>query len=88
MGDAFRQIVFGFLRWSGMIRLFQLLRRNQIIILAAHGVMDRHDTTFWEPLRPQLSPAKLEEYLHILSKRYHFISLMDAVDMLEGRKPM
>ena len=76
------------MRWLGLIRLFQFFRRNQIVILMAHGVMDERDNHSWKPLRPQLSRNKLEEYLRVLSKRYRFISLADAVEMLQGHKPM
>jgi peptidoglycan/xylan/chitin deacetylase (PgdA/CDA1 family) len=74
------------MRWTGVIRLFQFIHRNQIIILTIHGVMDDTDNTLWKPLRRRLSRHKLKEYLNILSKRYRFISLVDAVDMLQGRK--
>jgi peptidoglycan/xylan/chitin deacetylase (PgdA/CDA1 family) len=72
----------------GLLRLFQFLHRHQIVIWMAHGVMDDHDHPLWIPLRPQLSRQKLDEYLRLLAKRYHFVSLMDAVEMLQGRKPV
>ncbi len=53
-----------------------------------HGVMDGEDRPSWEPLRPFLPRYKLEEYLRVLSKTYHFVSLRDAVEMLQGRTPM
>jgi len=53
-----------------------------------HGVMDERDNHSWKPLRPQLSRNKLEEYLRVLSKRYRLISLADAVEMLQGHRPM
>jgi len=53
-----------------------------------HGVMDDLDNPSWKPLRPRLSRDKLEEYLKVLSKKYRFVSLSDAVEMLQGRKPM
>jgi len=76
------------MRWLGLIRLFQFVRRNQVVILTIHGVMDDQDDPTWKPLRPQLSRKKLDEHLKALSKRYHFVSLMDAMEMLQGRKPM
>lgn len=83
-----RRLVLILMCWIGLIRLFQFVRRNQIVILAIHGVMDERDNPSWKPLRPQLSRNKLEEYLRILSRRYHFLSLIDAVEMLQGRKPI
>ncbi len=72
----------------GIIRLFQFARRKQIAILTIHGVMDDQDYPGWKPLRPQLSRTKLGDYLRVLSKTYRFVSLMDAVDMLQGRRPI
>ncbi len=83
-----RQWVIRIFRWTGVIRICQYIHRNQVVILTLHGVMDEKDGSAWKPLRPRISRNKLEEYLHVLSKRYHFISLSDAVDMLEGRKPI
>ena len=76
------------MQWIGVVRLFQWIHRKQIVILMVHGVMDDHDGMLWKPLRPQLPPARLDEYLKVLSKRYHFVSSADAVDMLEGRRPL
>lgn len=83
-----RELIICLMRWLGIIRLCQFVRRKQIVILMVHGVMDERDAPSWKPLRPQLSRKKLEEYLQILSRRYRFVSLSDAVEMLEGRKPM
>ena len=83
-----KQTIFILLKWAGIIRLFQFLHRNQIVILMIHGVMVDKDVSLWKPLRPQLSRDKLDEYLSILSKKYKFVSLSDAVDMLSGRKPL
>ncbi len=83
-----RQFAFKAAFYTGIIRVFQFLHRNHIAILMIHGVMDDTDNPLWKPLRPRLSRDKLEEYLRILSRRYNFISLSDAVDMLTGQKPM
>lgn len=53
-----------------------------------HGVMDEEDISTWVPLRPQLSRARLDSYLKILSKYYRFISLQGAVEMLSSKKPV
>jgi peptidoglycan/xylan/chitin deacetylase (PgdA/CDA1 family) len=83
-----RKLFILLMRWIGIIRLFQFIYRNQIVILMIHGVMDERDNPSWVPLRPRLSRKKLEEDLWILSRRYRFVSLEDAVDMLQGVKPM
>ena len=50
--------------------------------------MDDLGDPSWQPLRPQLPRNKLEEYLRVLSRRYRFISLAGAVEMLQGHKPV
>lgn len=74
--------------WTGLLRLCQFTHRKRIVILMIHGVMDDRDNPCWIPLRPQLSRDKLDEYLKVLSQRYHFVSLADAVQMLQGHKPV
>ncbi|HNY76814.1 MAG: polysaccharide deacetylase family protein [Sedimentisphaerales bacterium] len=88
MRSSVKNIILRLMLWTGLVRLFQFVHRKQTVILMIHGVMDNRAKPRWKPLRPQLAPAKLEEYLRGLSKRHHFISLTDALDMLEGRKPM
>lgn len=83
-----RKSFFLLMRWLGLIRLFQFLHRYQIAILMLHGVMDEQDDSSWVPLWPRLSPVKLEKYLKVLKRRYRFVSMMDALDMLQGRKPI
>jgi peptidoglycan/xylan/chitin deacetylase (PgdA/CDA1 family) len=63
------------MNWLGLVRLLQFIHRRQIVILMIHGVMDDQNGSNWKPLRPQLS-------------RYQFVSLMDAVDMLRGHRPI
>jgi peptidoglycan/xylan/chitin deacetylase (PgdA/CDA1 family) len=50
--------------------------------------MDQLDNPSWKPLKPRLSRNELEQYLKILSKHYRFVSLLDAVEMLQGHKPV
>jgi peptidoglycan/xylan/chitin deacetylase (PgdA/CDA1 family) len=88
MGHYLRQVILGFIRWAGILRLLQFIHRKQIVIWIAHGVMNGRDDSSWTPLRPQLSPEKLDKHLRLLSKRYRFVSLMDAVEMLQGHKPL
>ncbi|UCD49725.1 MAG: polysaccharide deacetylase family protein [Phycisphaerales bacterium] len=76
------------MRWTGLIRLFQFIHRHRIAILMIHGVMDDRDRAAWKPLRSQLAPDKLDAYLKLLGKRYRFVSLADAVQMLAGRQPI
>lgn len=88
MRHRLKHLILTVMWWMGIIRLFQFIHRRQIVILMIHGVMDEQDSPSWKPLRPQLSRSKLDGYLKVLSKHYRFISLADAVEMLQGRKPM
>lgn len=83
-----KKLIVFFMRYTGIISVFQFINHNQIVILTIHGVMDDQDKALWRPLRPQLPPHKLEEYLRVLSKRYRFISLEDAVEMIQGQSPV
>jgi len=84
----FRRLAITLLYRMGIIRLYQFARRNRIAIVTIHGVMDELDRPSWKPLRPQLARAKFEQYLRILSKHYRFVPLLDAVEMLGGRRPI
>lgn len=88
MRSRLRQLVFCMMYYLGLFRLLRFIRRNHIVILKIHGVMDDSDRPSWEPLRPQLSRSKLDGYLKILSRRYRFVSLMSAIEMLQERRPM
>jgi peptidoglycan/xylan/chitin deacetylase (PgdA/CDA1 family) len=63
--------------------------RKYITILMLHGVMDKELThSTWLPMRKQLAPRLLDNALKVLKKKYKFISLEHAVDMLTGSKPI
>lgn len=83
-----RRLIFSLLSCSGLLRLWRYVHRHDIVILMLHGVMDRHERVSWEPLRPQLSRQQLEKLLRALSRRYHFVSLQHAVDVLTGKVPV
>lgn len=53
-----------------------------------HGVIDDEQNYDWSPLRPYLPYKNFKKSIHLLSKYYSFISLSDAVAMLEGKKPL
>ncbi len=52
-----------------------------------HGVAGKYDRSSWEPLWSRLDPVVLDENLQEFAKHYSFVSLADAVDMLQGVKP-
>ncbi len=72
----------------GVLRYLHFRKRNQITVLMLHGVMAKHEGVIWEPLRSQLCPAELERILRLLSDYYHFISIEQCIDMLDGKIPM
>jgi peptidoglycan/xylan/chitin deacetylase (PgdA/CDA1 family) len=76
------------LRWFGILPLWRIVHRCDIIILMIHGVMDEGTKTEWVPLRHRLSRKQLGMALEVLSRFYHFIPLEDAVAMLNGQKPI
>jgi len=86
MGNRLRRMTLQLMGWVGLVRLFQFVHRHDVVILMIHGVMDDRDGPSWRPLRPQLSREKLGQHLQAISKTYHFISLTDAVEMLDGRR--
>lgn len=83
-----KNLIFFLLRWTGFVRLWRYYRRNDVGILMLHGIMDSERSDGWKPLRPQLSPERLDAFLRALSRNYSFVSLCDAVDMLTGRIPV
>ena len=88
MRNGLKKFVILLAKWLGVIGLLQFIHREKIVIWMIHGVMDDQDNPSWKPLRPRLSRTKLDDYLRVLSKRYNFISLSEAVEMLQGRKSM
>ncbi len=71
----------------GFLDYIHSKNRHKITVLTLHGVMEKHDNSLWEPLRPQLRPSELEKMLKIISKYYHFITVEQCIDMLEGKVP-
>ena len=88
MKRCLRLLFFLLLRWTGLMMLYRFLHRKEIVILTIHGVMDGRYPSSWEPLRPFLARRKLAEYLGVLSRRYCFVSLMHATEMLQGCRPV
>ena len=83
-----KTIIFSFIRFSGILRIWIYLNRNKINILMLHGVMDTDIDSSWNPLWNRVSRAKIDRCLGMLSRYYKFISFDDAVDMLSGKKKM
>ena len=75
-------------RWFGVFAIWRYLKRNEVIILCLHGVMDDEIKTDWKPLRPQYARKDLDSALELLKKHYSFVSMADAVEMISGKKPI
>jgi O-antigen/teichoic acid export membrane protein/peptidoglycan/xylan/chitin deacetylase (PgdA/CDA1 family) len=90
-----RQLV-GFVRhWvltvvsiSGVDRALLRAYSNHIPILKLHGVIDESDTGRWQPTWDRHTAKQLDQVLAELDKRFNFISLDEAVDMLRGIRSM
>jgi peptidoglycan/xylan/chitin deacetylase (PgdA/CDA1 family) len=80
-----RHVVFEILHQCGILWLWRWWHRFNVTILMIHGVMDAEVGASWVPLRPQLRRRRLDECLRILSRRYRFVSLDEAVAMIKGR---
>jgi len=81
-------LIYRFIVYSGLLRLWIFKNRKAINILMLHGVMDRKFNDSWRPFWNRISPDFLEKQLGNLSRYYQFITLNEAVEMLSGRKPV
>lgn len=69
----------------GYLKFLHWKNRHKVCVLMLHGVMAPHSQTSWTPLRPQISPDELKRTLDILSHYYQFITIEQAIDILEGK---
>lgn len=88
MKAAGRRLVLTLLYWTGMLWVWRLWRRDAVVILTVHGVLDETREYAWRPLRRRLSLQQLDKTLQVLKKHYQVVSLADAVEMLSGQRPL
>ncbi len=81
-------LIYRFIVYSGLLRLWIFRNRKAINFLMLHGVMDKQFKAGWQPFWNRISPEFLEKHLTKLSRYYQFVSLDEAVEMLSGRKPI
>lgn len=74
--------------FSGIDRALLRVFSNHVPILKLHGVVDESDTGHWQPTWDRHTASQLDQVLAELAKRFNFISLDEAVDMLRGVRPM
>jgi peptidoglycan/xylan/chitin deacetylase (PgdA/CDA1 family) len=70
----------------GIYQVFHFLSRHKITILYMHGIIDDTVSKPWQPLRMQHTKQALAVTLKILSKKYTFISLTTAVEILKKQR--
>ena len=84
---AVRRIKFEALKRSGLYSWWKKKHRSQISIVMLHATCDASASSVWQPLRAQTSPADLEHAIVALHSNGHtFISLRDALDILDGKR--
>jgi len=84
-----RSFILRILHLAGFFRLWLRYHPKSITILMLHGVMDDEDkVSHWHPFRSYLSRRKLDETLVLLSQYYSFISMDEALVLLESDHPL
>jgi peptidoglycan/xylan/chitin deacetylase (PgdA/CDA1 family) len=72
----------------GGFHVWRFFQRNKVVILCLHGVMDEELPASWVPLRSQYSRSSLDSALLLLKKYYQFVSLAEAIAMLNGERKL
>ena len=71
---------------TGFFRLWISLQPRSITFIMLHGVMDDQDeNSQWHPFRSYISRNELETSLALLKRYYEFISIDQAMDLLDGK---
>ncbi len=83
-----RRVMLETLRGLGLLRLWRYAHRASLPILMFHGVAPDEAGAGWVPLRPRLPARDFRRYLRVLSRRFRFVSLEEAVEMLSGQRPL
>lgn len=81
-----QRIFYGVLRWTGVVAAWRWYHRNHLTVLCIHGVANGDQTAAQKPTRPQLSVAELDRQLAVLTRKFRFISIDEARQVLkDGR---
>lgn len=75
-------------RWTGVLWAWRFSHRNHVTILFGHGIVPTATNGNWRPLRQQLDANTLDATLRILSKHYCWVTLDEAVEMIQGKRPI
>jgi peptidoglycan/xylan/chitin deacetylase (PgdA/CDA1 family) len=82
-----KQLLIALLFRSGLFALWRHWNRKRITILALHGVTGRHTSASWTPLWERPTTERIALVLKQLSSHYTYISIQDAVSILDGSAP-
>ena len=84
-----KSTVLALLRTAGIMSIYRIRRRDEVIILTFHGIMSPRPGQRWRPFRRFLAPERLEQYVRMLTRsKYTLVSLHDALEMVAGRRPI
>lgn len=83
-----KDAIYRVLNGIGVNALFRLLNRKKVRIFALHGVSNYSMEHPWVPLRQQMDVNDLRELLTVLTAKYHFVSIGEAVEILRGESPI
>lgn len=81
----FRKLVTSTLQFSGLMSLWRKAHRDRIAVLTIHSVLDEDAITDFRPLRKFLALKDFHTNLEFLQQRSTFLSLTQALDILEGK---
>lgn len=73
---------------SGLLRAWCFSKRRCIPILSLHGVGVPTTASRWAPLWTRPDVEDFEATLTLLKQHFNFVSMSDAVAMLDGSKPV
>ncbi len=87
MKKRIRVFLLHLLKYAGIFNAWRYRHRNDLVILMLHGTSDPKHPSMWTPLRPQFSSQYIDWCMRVISKHYRFISIDDAVKILNMEIP-
>jgi peptidoglycan/xylan/chitin deacetylase (PgdA/CDA1 family) len=83
-----KELILNIFFYTGILRFWNYIRRDKLTIITLHGVMDSQLSDTWIPLRKRPSREVFDKGLSLLLNYFNFISMDEAIDMLNGKKPL
>lgn len=81
-----KDVIYWTLNLLGANAYFRKKNLESVSVFRLHGVADYDAECSWKPLRDRLDVKKLRFYLTILSKKYKFVSMKHAIEILNGER--